>query len=103
MTALERENAELRAALMIADKRIVKLNFGSREDPALKIIRRVLKESRAASLRRAGRIPGPQPGMGKCSSNVVARSRGRDRPCRIRLILRRRRGRQSETVPRRDE
>ena len=55
MTDLERENAELRAALMIAEKQIVKLNFGWREDPALKIIRRVLQESRSAdAIRKAG-------------------------------------------------
>ena len=33
MTDLERTNAELRAALIIAGKRIVKLNFGKRDDP----------------------------------------------------------------------
>jgi hypothetical protein len=46
MTDLERTNAELRAALMGAGKRIVKLNFGRRNDPVLPILRRVLRESR---------------------------------------------------------
>ena len=46
MTDLERSHAELRAALMLAGKRIVKLNFGRRDDPVLPILRRVLKEAR---------------------------------------------------------
>jgi hypothetical protein len=46
MTKLERTNAELGAALILAGKRIVKLNFGRREDPVLSILRRVLRESR---------------------------------------------------------
>jgi hypothetical protein len=46
MTDLERANAELRGALILAGKRIVKLNFGRREDPVLQILRRVLRESR---------------------------------------------------------
>ena len=33
MTSLERTNAEFRAAHILAGKRIVKLNFGRREDP----------------------------------------------------------------------
>ena len=37
MTNLERTNAELRAALIVAGKRIVKLNFGRREDRVLPI------------------------------------------------------------------
>jgi hypothetical protein len=52
MTDLERTNAELRAALIIAGKRIVKLNFGRREDRVLPILRRVLRESRAGAERR---------------------------------------------------
>jgi hypothetical protein len=35
MTDLERTNAELRAALILAGKRIVKLNFGRRDDRVL--------------------------------------------------------------------
>jgi hypothetical protein len=46
MTDLERTNAELRAALILAGKRIVKLNFGMRDDRVLPILRRVLRESR---------------------------------------------------------
>ena len=46
MTDLERTNAELRAALILAGKRIVKLNFGRRDDRVLPILRRVLRESR---------------------------------------------------------
>ena len=54
MTDLERTNAELRAALMVAGKRIVKLNFGRRNDPVLPILGRVLRESRqGARTRRA--------------------------------------------------
>jgi hypothetical protein len=46
MMDLERTNAEPRAALMVACKRSVKLNFGRRNDPVLPILRRVLRESR---------------------------------------------------------
>ena len=38
-----------RAALMLAGRRIVKPNFGKREDPALPILRRVLRDARAVS------------------------------------------------------
>ena len=54
MTDLERTNAELRAAVILAGKRIVKLNFGRREDPLLPILRRVLRESRRCE--RARRV-----------------------------------------------
>ena len=54
MTDPERTNAELRAALIIAGKRIVKLNFGRHDDRVLPILRRVLRESRK-SVRRGGR------------------------------------------------
>ncbi|MGA2770307.1 MAG: hypothetical protein ABSG26_05785 [Bryobacteraceae bacterium] len=49
MTDLERSHAEFRAALMLAGKRIVKLNFGKRDDPVLVILRRVLREARAVA------------------------------------------------------
>lgn len=49
MTDLERSHAELRAALMLAGKRIVKLNFGKRDDPVLPILRRVLRDARAVA------------------------------------------------------
>jgi len=39
MTDVERTNSELRAALIVASKRIVKLNFGRRNDPVLAILR----------------------------------------------------------------
>lgn len=39
---------ELRAALILAGRRIVKLNFGRRDDPVLGILRRVLREARAS-------------------------------------------------------
>ena len=47
MTDLERTSAELRAAVILVGKRIVKLNFGRRNDPVLPILRRVLRESRS--------------------------------------------------------
>jgi hypothetical protein len=53
MTDLERTNAELRAALVIAGKRIVQLNFGRRDDRVLPILRRVLRESRSGARQRA--------------------------------------------------
>ncbi len=46
MDALLRSHAELRATLILAGKRIKKLNFGRREDPLLPILRRVLREAR---------------------------------------------------------
>jgi hypothetical protein len=52
MTDLERSHAELRAALMLAGKRIVKLNFGKRDDPVLVVLRRVLREARAVAKRQ---------------------------------------------------
>lgn len=51
MTDLERSHAELRAALILAGKRIVKLNFGKRDDPTLALLRRVLREARAVARR----------------------------------------------------
>jgi hypothetical protein len=49
MTDLERSHAELRAAVTPAGKRIVKLNFGRRDDPSLPILRRVLRDGRAVA------------------------------------------------------
>jgi len=44
MTDLERTNAELRAAVIRAGKRIVKLNFGRRNDLMVTILRRLSTE-----------------------------------------------------------
>jgi hypothetical protein len=49
MTDLERSHAELRAALILAGKRIVKLNFGKRDDAVLVILRRVLRDARSVA------------------------------------------------------
>jgi hypothetical protein len=49
MTDLERTNAERRAALIVAGKQIVKLNFGKKDDTVLRILRRALRESRAVA------------------------------------------------------
>lgn len=49
MTDLELSHAELRAALMLAGKQIVKLNFGRKDDPVLQILRRVLRDARAVA------------------------------------------------------
>jgi hypothetical protein len=46
LPCIERTNAELRAELIIAGQTIVKLNFGRKNDPALPILRRVMRESR---------------------------------------------------------
>ena len=43
-------HAELRAALILAGKRIVKLNFGKKDDPTLVVLRRVLREARSVRL-----------------------------------------------------
>jgi hypothetical protein len=50
MNDLERSHAELRAAIIVAGKRIRKLNFGKRDDPVLVLLRRVLRESRRVTL-----------------------------------------------------
>jgi hypothetical protein len=47
-----RSHNELRAALIVAGKRIRKLNFGQRDkDPVLPLLRRVLRESRVVAKR----------------------------------------------------
>jgi hypothetical protein len=56
MTDLERSHAELRAALTLAGKRIVKLNFGKRDDPVLVILRRVLRDARAVAKREGVKV-----------------------------------------------
>ncbi|MGI9072478.1 MAG: hypothetical protein ACR2JB_14450 [Bryobacteraceae bacterium] len=43
---LETSNAELRAAVMLAGKEIRKLNFGRRDSPVLKLLRRTLRDAR---------------------------------------------------------
>jgi hypothetical protein len=52
VTDLEQSHAELRAALMLAGKQIVKLNFGKRDDPVLPVLRRVLRDARLAAKRQ---------------------------------------------------
>jgi hypothetical protein len=49
MTALELSHAELRAALIIAGKEIRNLNFGKKDTPLLRTLRRVLRESRTVA------------------------------------------------------
>lgn len=56
MTDLERSHAELRAALMLAGKRTVKLNFGKRDDPVLVTLRRVLGEARAVARQKGLKV-----------------------------------------------
>ena len=43
---LTRSHDELRAALIVAGKRIRHLNFGRRDDPVLKVLRTVLRDAR---------------------------------------------------------
>ena len=43
---LGRSHAELRAAVRLAGTRIVKLNFGRKDDPVLELQRRVLRDAR---------------------------------------------------------
>jgi len=50
MTDLERSHSELRAAVILAGKRIRQLNFGRRDDPVLAILRRALRDSRRVKL-----------------------------------------------------
>lgn len=64
--------AELQAAVILAGKRIVKLNFGRRKDPVLTILRRVLRDLRRP-LRSAD------------GDERVARAH--ERPCRKRKAL----------------
>ena len=49
MTELERSHAELRAAVILAGKKIRKLNFGRADSPVIVILRRVLREARAVA------------------------------------------------------
>jgi hypothetical protein len=42
---------DLRAALIFAARRIVKLNFGRREDLSLAVLRRALREARVVARR----------------------------------------------------
>lgn len=58
MTSVERSNPELRAAVILAGRRIVKLSLGRRNDPVLPILRRVLREAR-------------NPGLSTSSANLV--------------------------------
>jgi hypothetical protein len=52
MSDLERANAELRAAVRIAAKRIKQLQFGRRnEDPILELLRRTWRGTRVPSAR----------------------------------------------------
>jgi hypothetical protein len=61
VTDLERSNAELRAALIVAGKRIRKLSFGKRDDPVLTLLRRVLREARrVGNNRRRSSEPSPE-------------------------------------------
>jgi hypothetical protein len=43
---LTRSHDELRAALILAGKRIRRLNFGRRDDPLLKLLRQALRDAR---------------------------------------------------------
>ncbi len=63
MTDLERSHAGLRAALIQAGRRIVKLGFGRRDDPVLDLMRRALLESRAVA-RESLRQEHPRPDSG---------------------------------------
>src|ERR1035438_9997705 len=61
---LLRSHDELRAALRVAGKEIRKLNFGRADTPVLKLLRRVLRESRAVAAAekngtRAGGLAAP--------------------------------------------
>ena len=49
MTDLQRSHAELRVAVILADKEIRKPNFGRADSPVLAVRRRVLRESRAVA------------------------------------------------------
>ena len=44
---LTRSHDELRAALILAGKRIRHLNFGRRDDPVLTVLRHVLRNARS--------------------------------------------------------
>ena len=62
---MERADAKLRAAVIMAGKQIVQLNFGRKTIRLLRILRRVLRESRKILGERAKavvRILGPSQG-----------------------------------------
>ena len=56
MTDLERSHDELRAALVLAGKRIRKLSFGRRDDAVLRVLRRVLRDARTVTRVPATRL-----------------------------------------------
>jgi hypothetical protein len=47
IAALERSNSELRAVLMLAGKELVRLGFGKKDTPLLKLMRRTLRQARS--------------------------------------------------------
>jgi hypothetical protein len=55
VTDLQRSHAELRAAVILAGKEIRKLNFGKKDSPVLRLLRRVLRESREVAKQGIGR------------------------------------------------
>jgi hypothetical protein len=54
---LLRSHDELRAALRLAGTEIRKLNFGKKDTPLLKLLRRVLREGRAVATEHRGAMP----------------------------------------------
>jgi hypothetical protein len=57
VTPLERSHAQLRGALIFAARRLIKLNFGKKNDPVVEVLRRVLREARVAAGALARRGP----------------------------------------------
>jgi hypothetical protein len=55
---LLRSHDELRAALRLAGMEIRKLNFGKKDTPLLKLLRRVLREARAVAAAEKQRVSG---------------------------------------------
>ena len=54
---LTRSHDELRAALILAGRRIRHLNFGRRDDPVLKVLRTVLRDARGVRLEFKRKVP----------------------------------------------
>jgi hypothetical protein len=52
ITELERSNAELQAALILAGEEILKLNRGKQDSPVLSFVRRTLEDARTVAKRK---------------------------------------------------
>ena len=64
MPEMERSHAELRAAVILAGRKIKKLNFGRRDSPVLARLRLILREARRVAKENASGQGTQVPGTG---------------------------------------